>query len=372
MHDWFASAAAAAGRRMNWTLLLLCACLAVFAAIDSDAGPSVSGVYIGASADALMKLQLIEASGGAVSGDLIELTVDGNGRLRDDRATIAGVVEGPGLRLVLSPESFSAIPTMLPAILRDDEIALIGAAGGRSLEPNVLRRGEPREFAAAADRLRDLSRSRLAARAADLQASQERAVGTADECGCGGEKAARIQQEIRRQIENARALLDRMNDLLAAADRHLKEIPSIAARYVSTTVQARADLERLNGLIATSSMDSSRKGELLDAIGRHGLATRQLHAGIQALEVEFRASEGALTSELDKTESICRTHQPATGDVASNGTPWASLCPGLLETGARYRGVVSLFDKEFVGLERVYRTERETQAQIIAAADASK
>ncbi|MEA2779820.1 MAG: hypothetical protein QOK29_1364 [Rhodospirillaceae bacterium] len=357
---------------MNCWWPLLGACLAVFAVIDSEAGPSVSGVYIGASADALVKLQLIEASGGAVSGDLIELTVDGNGRLREDRAAVAGVVEGSILVLVLSPASFSAIPTMLPAILRDDEIALTGAAAGESLEAHVLRRGEPREFATAADRLRDLSRGRLAARAADLQASQERAVGTADECACGGEKAARIKQENRRQIEYARALLDGLNDLLATADPHLKEFPSIAARYVSTTVQARADLERLNGLAAASSMDSSRKGELLDAIARHGLAARQLHAGVEALEREFRASEGALKTELNKTESICRTHEPRTGDVASNGAPWDSLCPGLLETRARYRGVVALFDKELVGLEGVYRSESETQDRIIAAADALK
>ena len=372
MHDWFASLAEAAGRRINCLLLSLCACLVVLTVMDSDAGPSASGIYIGTSTDALVKVQLFEASAGAVSGDFVELTVDGTGRLRKARAAIAGVVEGSSLVLALSPASFSSVPAMLPAVLREDEIVLTGAAPGRSIAIHVLRRSPPREFEAAAVRLGDMSRSRSEARVADLPAGQQHPAGTADDCGCGGEKAARLKQENRRQVEDAQALLDGMNDLLAAADQHLKEIPSIAARYVSATVQARADLERLNGLMARSSMDSSRKGELLDAIGRHGLATRQLHGGIQALEVEFRVSEGALTSELDKTESICRTHQPATSDVASNGTLWDSLCPRLLETGARYRGVVSLFDKELVGLEGVYRTERETQAQIIAAAYALK
>jgi hypothetical protein len=358
---------------MNCRLLSLCACFAVFSVIDSDAGPGVSGIYIATSADGLTKLQLIEASAGAVSGEFIELTVDGNGRLHDERATIAGVVEGSSLILALSPVSFSPIPTMLSGIVRDDEIAVTGAGTGRNIAAHLLRRGARREFDVAADRLRDLSHGRLEARVADVNASQQSPVGTADQCGCGGEKAARIRQENRRQIENAHTLLDGMNDLLAAADRRLEEFPSIAARYVSTTVQARADLARLNDLAAASSMDSPvGKSDLVAAIGRRGLSTLQLHAGIQAVALEFRASESALTAELDKTESICRARQPVTGDVTSGGMPWESLCRRLLETGERYRRVVFLFDKELVGLEEIYRTEREAQDRIIVAADAFK
>jgi hypothetical protein len=44
----------------------------------------------------------------------------------------------------------------------------------------------------------------------------------------------------------------------------------------------------------------------------------------------------------------------------------------LLDTGARYRRVVSLLDKELVGLETIYRTERKTQDEIIAAAEVFK
>jgi hypothetical protein len=355
---------------MNCRVLLLCACFAVFSAIDGDARPSISGIYLAMRADALTKLQLIEASGGAVTGDFIELTVDENGRLHEDRATIAGVVEGSRLVLVLIPASFSAIPATLSGIVQDDEIALIGAAAGQSIAARVLRRGAPREFDGAADRLRNLSRARLEARVAELNASQLHPVSTADRCGCGGEKAARIGQTDQRLIENAHTLLDGMTDLLAAADQHLKEFPSIAAQYASMTVQMRSDLDQLKDLTADSGMQpSAGKSELFDALGRHGLLTPQLHAGIQALAMAFRASESALTTKLDRIETICRARQPA---VTSSGTPWDSLCLRLLESGARYRRVVAMLDKELVGLESVYRGERERQAQFIGAADAFK
>jgi hypothetical protein len=358
---------------MNCRLLLLCACFALFSAIDSDAWPSVAGIYLAARADAFTKLRLIEESGGAVTGDFIELAVDENGRLHDDRATIAGIVEGSRLVLVLSPASFSATPTMLSGILQDDEIALVGAAPGQSIAARVLRRGAPREFDGAADRLRNLSRTRLEARVAELNASRRHPVGTADRCGCGGEKAARIGQMDQRLIENAHALLDGMTDLLAVADQHLKEFPSIAAQYASMTIQMRSDLGQLKDLTAEPNMQSSvGKGDLFDALGRHGLLTPQLHAGIQALAMAFRASESALTLELDRTEAICRARQVAAGNVTSSGTPWDSLCLRLLESGARYRRVVALLDKKLAGLESVYRGERERQARFIAAADAFK
>jgi hypothetical protein len=102
------------------------------------------------------------------------------------------------------------------------------------------------------------------------------------------------------------------------------------------------------------------------------LLTQQLHAGIEAVALKFRASEMALTTELDKTESICRGDRTAAGDIASNDTSWDSLCPRLRETGAQYRRIVSLFQKELVGLEGVYRTESGTQDQIIGAAHGLK
>ena len=118
--------------------------LFIAAASTVAAAPSVSGVYVGASADTVQLIQIIRTPDGRLEGRLEEVTLKPDGAIKDDTAALEGAADGEQVVLTQKSVLTQGEAASMTGFVSGDLLDLSWRGGHRTLE-----RGDAYSFEAA-------------------------------------------------------------------------------------------------------------------------------------------------------------------------------------------------------------------------------
>ena len=252
-------------------------------AVAMAAGPSVSGVYVGAAGETVQLVQLIKLPDGRLAGRLEEVTLDTDGAVKDDTIPLEGAADGE--QITLSPKSLllSGNAASLTGFVQGDTLDLSWQGSGHI----TLTRSDAYAFEAAVTGLKARSliiRNEKDARqrSADHQSMVATLIQSAQEVS---NKASSLQREAmntEQQMQTSRYQFQNMQ-IAASHDRHR---------------------ERVMQMVEGSTLAASDNGVKAAGID---VEIESLHTSVEATQSDFTGKVTAVRQIVAKAQILCRT-----------------------------------------------------------------
>jgi hypothetical protein len=303
---------------------MILSALGSVAAAMLAASSSVSGVYVGASADTVQMVQIVRTPDGRLAGRIEEVSLASDGAMKDDTIVLDGAADGD--QITLSPKSIllSGNSASLTGFISGDLFDVSWLGGGH----RTLKRADAYAFEAAVTGLK--------ARSAMIIADQDAKAKAA-------EKAAAI-----------RGLLQSTEKLSEQVGQLQRDLPGIQQRMAQT----QSEYTRLQ---IESSHDRHRR----DAFIKAGLGLIAMKQGTNAQGVDVQLQ--GLHGDTALFRSTVQTRIADAGRLVSNVE---LSCRSLMGTGesvvenacrdgqdlsSRLEQIGSQLDNAFAGAETIYQ-----------------
>lgn len=311
--------------------------LAVFLGISCPAkAASISGTYVGTGADIAVQLQLVEATGGQLSGRYEQRKMVGGNRLERLNASVTGTSDGQTIVLQVRPTEVLAGTYVLSGTVSGSALRLEGGGYGQAFHLN-LTKGSEEDFKT---------------QVANLSASVNRILATAN---------------LEAELAKSEKTLDAMSNF----SKNPKPEPSMFVpyeqRYRSITQQMQAALGRQRSI--PRFIQTPQRGQIDTAINQASIQTDQIHDGVKSKEKEFQKG----------TIDALRTIEPLAGrckDINAQGNIAPSTLEKLKTQCGRFKPIAKQFIEDakkiadsYAKAEAVWRQERQKQDAIVRSAD---
>lgn len=215
-------------------------------------GSDMSGTYIGENDHQAFLVQIVQASGGQLSGFLEEADQTPDGQVEQDNVQLSGARDGKTFTVTITPSGIAKLfaqPVGLSGSYTGASISLAGQSGDFNLNLN-LRKGDAqtyRGYVGALDKQAEaiqVQRAEAAARQRQIEAQEAAA-----------QQAAAAAQDLESRIENDMKIYATVPGTVAARVSQLGELGS---KLRNETVQMQAALAREQALGGAQSGPGSQ------------------------------------------------------------------------------------------------------------------
>jgi len=298
----------------------------------SACAPNLSGAYMARDETSVLMLQVVAGADNQLSGTMHHVSLEANGRIKTFTASVAGVVSGGDLAMVIKPNGMLTTTTNLSATYKPGVISLTWV-GSDQVSTSVLRRRNISEFTRYVEELQQRGGAIRAERAEQRRQRQ-----------------ARSAAEQRRGAMNTLAA-----ELERAGARHAQSLTRIAQRENSFK-EATAQMDMWLTQWGNAPERSHVRGDL--------------RYRIRSLDQDMGSTERDMTWSRNEFEDRSRNLLASVAEhqthCARNAEP---ACAGLTQAGQRYRTQSERLRSALAQADETIAAERAKREQIVAQLD---
>jgi hypothetical protein len=290
----------------------------------------ISGTYVGAGSNSAFLLQVVEATGGQLTGRY-EQTVLSDGKLNSMNASISGASDGRTVVLTIKPTELFSGSIIASGTLENSQLRLSGSGVGRTISLNLGKSNE-------ADYRRKIAILEIQARAFI---------------------AARAEAE---QLAHVNDLTSKLALASVGANAQLSKFPPIEQRYRAISELMRSALARQRAIYGGGQAAVARS-QVAVAINQACVEAEQLHINLQGANKEIGAQVEPLIKDAVVVKQQCQA------DASNRNSELQSACAKFMDAAQRFKTSVEALGRAFEQAEQVWAMEHEQQQSIVRAAD---
>jgi len=281
----------------------------------------VSGVYVGATADKVIMVQIVQTPDGRLAGRVENVSLASDGSIKDDSVAMDGAADGR--QFTISPKS-ALVATFTDSATGfiDGDLLDLSWQGGH----DTLRRSDAYGFETAV--------AALHTRAAQIVADRDARNATAAKAAAG-----------MALLQAAQRLEDQVDALDQNSTRVIAELAQADDRYaaLSQASQHKRQQQRVFAVLGGMGVQSMSAGT--DAQGLM-VQMEGIHGQVNGLAANVRADLDSVRRTLSEVALACRI-DPVGGGVADP-------CPGLGAQKSRLDGIIQTLQGSFDKAEASY------------------
>ncbi len=284
----------------------------------------LSGIYVGDGTNSAFLLQIVQMSGGTLTGRFEQVWLDASGKLVREDSAVTGAANGNSIVVSIQPPGFLSSPITASGTVDGALFHLSGGGNGRSLDLNLMK-SDSKQYDALVQRLAAQGQVRAAAKA---QANL-----------------------------NAR-ILDLTNQLTAlsqVADGKLPKFASVEEGYRTITGWMSQALARQQSIFGDGQAAVARS-QISVSINQAEIQAEQIHRSVETFYRDFSSrAVPLLTATTDAAKHCADPVAPAP----------AARCNDLMKALASFRQRVTAVEGAVAKSEEVWRREKAKQDRII-------
>jgi hypothetical protein len=315
--------------RATRIMIIVCGLLVV-----RPAWADLSGTYVGKSPTLAVMAQIVETSGGNLTGRYEQVTLQADGKIEDMNAMIAGAVNGETVVMTIKTADFFAASIPVSGTFRGGVLHL---TGGTNLVLNLVKSDEADFHAQVAALNEQAGEIRDARAEAEANKRQEK---------LDADRFSKLQN-----------LTGRLVTFTTKADGMLPKFGPEGQRYRAITERMRAALARERAIYGDGQAAVARS-QMSVALNQLSIEANQIHLNDQQLGQNFDFNSGQLSREAAEAITWCR----GTVSGSLNG-----VCPKFLDAQTGFAKRVSAWRAAFAELDATWNTERREQDAIVQA-----
>ena len=302
----------------------------LLAASSANAG-NISGTYVGTGSNSAFLVQIVEATGGQLTGRYEQTVLRSDGTLDRATETITGASDGHTIVVTIKPPEFGSTGTPASGTLDGSTLHLTGGGGAKTIDLTLLAadEGNYRTLVAA---LSDRGRRIIEARA---QADQ----------------LSRLSELVKSMLAYA-----------VAVDAQLAKFPPIESRYRSISELMSNALARQRSIYGGGQASVAR-GQIDVAINQAANEAEQLHANMKDANRDIGAKTQSLVKSALEFNQICQASEP------QSNADLRFACQRFSDAKGKFKQGIETLGRAFDEAERVWVTEHRRQQDIIHASN---
>jgi len=291
----------------------------------------ISGTYVGKGSNGAFLIQIVETTGGQLTGRYEQTVLGPSGKLEQMIASITGASDGQTVVVTIKrPELLSGTITASGTI-QGEVLHLSGGGDGSRIDLNLSKSDE----------------ATYKAQIANLS------------------DQGRLINETRAQTD----LLAHLNELTknmltysTAADAQLAKFPPIEQRYRTITELMNAALVRQQSIYG-SGQASVARSQVGIAITQAGIEAEQLHNSVQGANKDIGAKIQPLIKGAIDFNQRCQS------DIKEQPADLHAACLKFIDAAKNFKQNLEALGRSFDQTEKIWVEERRKQERIIQASD---
>jgi hypothetical protein len=291
----------------------------------------ISGTYIGKGSNSAFLVQIVETTGGQLTGRYEQTVLQPSGKLDRMIAAITGASDGHTVAVTLKPTELMSGNISASGTLEGSLLHLSGGNSGSNVDLNLAKADE----AAYKTEVEDLT-------------AQGRAIIEA--------------QAMADQLAHLNDLANRMIASSVDADAQLGKFAPIEQRYRTITQLMNAALMRQQSIYGSGQAYVAR-GQVGVAINQSGVEAEQLHISLQSADQDIGSKLQSLAKDAVDASSICRSANLGKNDALRD------TCTKFQEAGVKFKASILALSQAFNHAEKIWAEEYRKQQTIVKASD---
>lgn len=291
----------------------------------------VSGTYVGKGANSAFMVQLVETTGGQLTGRYEQTILKLDGKLEQTIASITGASDGQTVVVTIKTSDVLSASIMASGTIEGSKLHLSGGGNGSHLELNLSKSDEASYRTEVADLLNQ----------------------------------GRLINEARIRADQLARLNKLAQDTLAystAADAQLEKFPPIEQRYRTITGLMNAALARQRAIYGAGQASVAR-GQIGVAINQAAIEAEQLHGNLQSAYADIAAKIQPLVKATIEFTPLCQSAE------AQQRTDLQAACLQYFVAVKKFKPSMEALERSFNRTEKVWVEEHGKQDGIIRASD---
>ncbi len=310
----------------------------------------ISGTYVGKGNNSAFLVQIVETTGGHLTGRYEQVVLRPTGQIDDMNATISGASDGRTVVVSIKPGELLSGTIVASGTVEGRLMHLTGGGNGGNMRLDLLKSDEA-DFRTEVAALTEHSKQIIDARAQN-EAMQQQAQNKAD------------------QLSKIQNFTERLTIFTAKAEIHLSKLAPAEQRFRDITQRMRAALTRELSIYGSGQAAIARS-QISIAINQAAIQANLLHINLESSYDDFDSHAAPLLSGTIAAGQDC--HGAHTGSSAAPiPTGYEDLnfaCLHYFEIVKKFQTRVSDLRAVFAQIERVWTTERREQDAIVKASD---
>ncbi len=290
----------------------------------------ISGTYVGTGSNSAFLVEIVETTGGQLTGRYEQTVLRLDGKLDRTIEVITGVSDGHTIVATIKPSEFGATGDPTSGTVEGPILHLSGGGNGHAIDLNLAKSDE-------------------AAYRADV-------VGLTNQ--------ARAITEARAHADQSSRLSELTKNMLiysTEADAQLVKFAPIEERFRAITKWMDQALERQK-LIYGGGQASLARGQVRLAINQASMAALQLHSGLQSANQDIGAKIHPLFKAAVDFSQRCQS------DEAGQNNDLHAACLKFSDAAKKFKKSVETLGSGFDQAEKIWLEERRKQEYIIRIA----
>ena len=302
----------------------------------SASAASLSGTYVGTGADIAVLLQLVEATGGQLSGRYEQQKMIGGKRLEQLNASVTGTSDGRTIVLQVRPTEVLAGTYVLSGTVSGSMVRLEGGGYGQTFRLN-LTKGSEDDFKT---------------QVANLSTSVNRALATAN---------------LEAELAKSEKTLEAMSNFSKNPKPQPSAFIPYEQRFRSITRQMQAALGKQQSI--PRFIQTPVRGQIDVAINQASIQTDQIHQEVVGKETEFKQTVKTALQTIGTLAVRCEDRGSQTNIIPSTLEKLKLQCAQFKPIVKRFVEEATKIANSYKNTESVWRQEREKQDAIVRSSD---
>lgn len=290
----------------------------------------ISGTYVGTGAKSAFLVQIVETTGGQLTGRYEQTVLEPSGKLNQMTASMTGAADGQTIVVTIKPNGFMGDNFTTSGTIQGSILHLTGGGNSGRIDLNLSKSDE----AAYRTDIADLT-------------NQARAI-----------NEAKVQAD---QLVRLNELTKNMLAYSSVADAQLEKFPPIEQRYRAITEWMNAALSRQQSIYGGGQASLAR-GQMRLAINQAGMEGAQLHSGLQVANQDVGARIQALIKSAVDFNKRCQL-----GEEGQRADLRAA-CFEFFDATKKFKQSIETLGRAFDQAEKIWLEERRKQENIIQVA----
>jgi hypothetical protein len=294
----------------------------------------ISGTYVGIEANGAFLVQIVETTGGQLTGRYEQTSLQPSGKLEQLIASITGASDGHTVVVTIKATELPLGGIAASGTLEGSQLHLSGGSSGTKVDLNLA---------------------------------------TADEATYRNQVAvltgrARAMNEARAQADELAHLIDltkKLTALSSEADAQLGKFPPIERRYRELTEWMTAALVRQQSIYGRGQASLAR-GQVGLAINQAGMEAAQLHSGLQGANKDVDVRLQPLLENVVNSNRQCHFEE------TKQSADFHAACLKFFDAAKQFKQSIDRLVEAFSQAEKVWLVERRKQEGIMQASIASR
>jgi hypothetical protein len=308
---------------------------ALFSISSLSHATSLSGTYVGTGPDAAILLQLVEGSGGQLSGRYEQAKLVSGPKLERYSGIASGSVDHGTVVLQWKSTELLSKAFSVSGTTDDNSLTLSGLSDGAAFQLHLSRSTE------------EAFRSRVAA-LTDRVSQAERVALEAD------------------TLRRLTVLVQAMQAVSSSVSNELKKFSPIERRFRDQTVLMAKALRKQQEIVRVDETAVMR-GQVGVAINQAGVAFNQWHDELQASATQLQSKLGKLSKEAADLADRCKKNSVTNQDKSENAI--ALACARVRPVAFEFESQLKQLASAYQGAEAIWLEENRKQQNIIRSSD---